>query len=248
MHWQTPTRPFRTDTLRNNPTSRTPGALPASHRPGDEGGDRRGAPAGVGRNPTKGLGAEAPRTFGTWSGCAAGLPGVLRRTLATTNSIESALSVTRRVTARRDPLAGRRHAAAVVSGGTVAGREQVPPGRGAPGHARAAEGPGGIGPGGTDWNRTRRRVRMVGKAASFHGYGTGTRRLLGMEHRVSVSCPGARPCPTCPTRTPPGPTCPPRPPPRPASASPPAPCSPADIGSSRPWARAGWARSTAPTT
>ena len=36
-------------------------------------------------------------------------------------------------------------------------------------------------------------MRMVGKAASFHGYGTGTRRLLGMEHRVSVSCPGGSP-------------------------------------------------------
>jgi hypothetical protein len=38
--------------------------------------------------------------LGTWSGCASGRAGVLRRTLATTNPIESALSVTRRVTAR----------------------------------------------------------------------------------------------------------------------------------------------------
>jgi hypothetical protein len=46
---------------------------------------------------------------------------------------------------------------------------------------------------------------MVGKAASSHGFGTRTRRLPGMEHRIFVSCPRSRPCPTHPTRTPRGP-------------------------------------------
>src|SRR5262249_31739699 len=45
-----------------------------------------------------------------------------------------------------------------------------------------------------------------------------------------------------------GPMIPPRPPPRPASASPPQPYSPAITASSRHWAGAGRARSTAPTT
>jgi hypothetical protein len=65
---------------------------------------------------------------------------------------------------------------------------------------------------------------------------------------MSASLPRSRACPTRPTRTPRGPLIPPRPPPRPASASPPAPYSPAVTASSRRWAGAGWARSTAPTT
>jgi putative transposase len=80
-----------------------------------------------------------------------GVPGALRRTLATTNPIESALSVTRRVTAR---VTRWRHAPPLVRGGPAPGRGQVPPREGTPGDAEPPEGPGSIGPGAGGWKRT----------------------------------------------------------------------------------------------
>src|SRR5262249_49365888 len=61
-----------------------------------------------------------------------------------------------------DAVAGGGDAAAVVRGGPVARREPVPPGQGAQGPPEAHQGPGGIHPSMTLWNRARRRVRMAG--------------------------------------------------------------------------------------
>jgi hypothetical protein len=88
-----------------------------------------------------------------------GLVGALRRTLATTNPIESAPSVTSRVTARVTLWRG--DAAAVVRGGLAARREPVPPAQGAQGPPDAHQGPGGVQPSKTIWYRARRRVRLA---------------------------------------------------------------------------------------
>jgi hypothetical protein len=81
-----------------------------------------------------------------------GVPGVLRRSLATTNPIESAPSVTRRVTARvtrwRD---GDMRSRWCVAG--LLSREQVPSTEGPPRDANPSQGSGGDCPRSTDWNR-----------------------------------------------------------------------------------------------
>src|SRR4029077_16747462 len=71
----------------------------------------------------------------------------------------------------RDALAGRGDAAAVVRGGPPARREQVPPGQGASGPPDADQGPGGIRPSATVWNRARRRVGWAGGTTSPHDDG-----------------------------------------------------------------------------
>src|SRR5262245_20144577 len=171
-----------------------------------------------------------------------GLAGVLRRTLATSHPIESALAVTRRVTARvtrwRDGEMRRRWC---VAG--LLRAKSLPPGQGTSGPPDAHQGPGGIDPSTTVWNRARRRVRMAGGTTYTHDNGW-DRVAPGDGAPDLSSFPGSRPCPTHPTRTPRGPISPPRP----ASASPPAPDAPAVTASSRRRSGVVRARSTAPTT
>jgi putative transposase len=78
------------------------------------------------------------------------LLGALRRTLSTTNSIASALSVTRRVTRRVTNWRDGGMRRWCVAGKAVGG-EQVPPGQGPPRTAFADQGPGGDDAGTTAW-------------------------------------------------------------------------------------------------
>src|SRR5262249_59927226 len=70
----------------------------------------------------------------------------------------------------RDAGVERGEAAAVVRGGPAARREPVPPGQGASGPTDADQGPGGIHPSTTVWNRGR-RVRRAGGTTSPHDDG-----------------------------------------------------------------------------
>jgi hypothetical protein len=90
-----------------------------------------------------------------------GLAEALRRTLATTNPIESTLSVMCRVTARVMRWREGGAAAAVVCGGPASRRETVPPGQGASCPTDAHQGPGRIHLNTAVWNGARRRVRLA---------------------------------------------------------------------------------------
>jgi hypothetical protein len=140
----------------------------------------------------RGCGFEPPGRIG---GDADG--GVAGRGGGVANPIESALSVTRRVTARvkrwRDGEMRRRWcAAAVVRGGPPARREPVPPGQGPSGPADAHQGPGGIDPSTRIRDRERRRMRRAGGTPSLRddGWdGGGSRRWLAASQPFPPGLP-----------------------------------------------------------